>query len=423
MKFLNSFFGKRNKKQREDPQENIEKKQPIKSTNAGIKIALSSNDNGTSISSTPIGEITGSTADDFYVYEWFIKDTGEVFYVGKGRGDRYKAFHNRAYEAEKIRRNFDTSYRFVGTNLTEEQAVELESKEISRILNETNDRLTNRIVPYLTKRDNGYNPSPKTPELKFETAPFLYASEIEEHYFGITPRSFDRVDPENLKRIVLISKSIRDEVNIVYNGKLDDYLAQTRALLSKNGSIILKSKFAKSVSAWVYIGDDYLSNFERDQELALEKLGRNIPTYHLIDVWKYLGSVYGDTGEISTEVLVNPSHNRVPLTDIKNLQNWEKGYDEGQPFWEEGEKERKEGNLQRAIALFDKARYNGYDAPALYRSYAMAYRKLKDYDNEVAIIDEAIERASDQNNTTIRQLRERRIKALELKQKSEISIR
>ncbi|RHW36681.1 hypothetical protein D1B33_09785 [Lysinibacillus yapensis] len=27
----------------------------------------------------------------FYVYEWFICKTGDIFYVGKGKGDRYKS--------------------------------------------------------------------------------------------------------------------------------------------------------------------------------------------------------------------------------------------------------------------------------------------------------------------------------------------
>ena len=28
--------------------------------------------------------------NEYYVYEWFIVDTNEVFYVGKGKGNRYK---------------------------------------------------------------------------------------------------------------------------------------------------------------------------------------------------------------------------------------------------------------------------------------------------------------------------------------------
>lgn len=31
----------------------------------------------------------------FYVYEWYIKETNEIFYVGKGSGQRYKVTYNR----------------------------------------------------------------------------------------------------------------------------------------------------------------------------------------------------------------------------------------------------------------------------------------------------------------------------------------
>ncbi|WP_299095096.1 GIY-YIG nuclease family protein [uncultured Metabacillus sp.] len=440
MGLFSKFFGNKKQEKKNYDQNDLEdtrellkrekKNKPSENANDvgigfGVSFNISSDENENhrlSISSSPVGVSTGSTATDFYVYEWFIKNTGEIFYVGKGRGNRYKVFHERAYEAEKIRKMYDTDYHFVGTGLTEEQAIELEDKEITRILNETNDRLTNRIIPFFTKRDNGYDRSPNTPELQFETAPYFYASEIDEHYFGIKSRSFDDVKYENLKAVVFITRNIRDEINIIYDGKLDKCKSETTALLSTNGNKILKSKYAKSVTAWIYIGDDYVTNYQRDQEQALEKLGRNIPTYHLIDVWKFLKEKYGEVEIDSSEKIpINPIHNRVPLKDIKNLNDWDKSFDEGMPYWEKGDKERKVGNLERAIELFDIARHNGYNAPALYKSYAMTYRKLKDYDNEIAIIDEAIERLQSEkinvNETRIMELKERRAKAHALKQK------
>ncbi|MBR4697918.1 MAG: hypothetical protein IKM91_01145 [Candidatus Methanomethylophilaceae archaeon] len=74
-----------------------------------------------------VGSSTGSTKADFYVYEWYIKDTGEIFYVGKGRGDRYKEFHGDSGDAEKVRGTHDTDVKFVAENLTEEEALEFES--------------------------------------------------------------------------------------------------------------------------------------------------------------------------------------------------------------------------------------------------------------------------------------------------------
>lgn len=73
---------------------------------------------------------------------------------------------------------------------------------------------------------------------------------------------------------------------------------------------------------------------------------------------------------------------------VENLNDWDKGFQSGFKFWEKGEVARKEGNLDTALSFFDKARYNGYDAPALYESYAMTYRQLKDYDNEIVILEE-----------------------------------
>lgn len=115
-------------------------------------------------------------------------------------------------------------------------------------------------------------------------------------------------------------------------------------------------------------------------------------------------------------VKISPVHARVPLSQIKNLHNWEKGFDAGFKYWEEGDVERKAGNIEKAIQLFDKARYNGYFSPALYKSYAMAYRKLKDLDNEIAILDEALERYRNEeqdNSQIILMFEEQRKKALE----------
>lgn len=121
-----------------------------------------------------------------------------------------------------------------------------------------------------------------------------------------------------------------------------------------------------------------------------------------------------DKSRISREdIIIQPIHNRVPLAGIRNKNNWENGYDEGYPFWEKGDNLRKEGNVEDAIKLFDQARYNGYDAPVLYDSYAMAYHKLKDYANEIDILDEGIVRER-KNGINVSRLEARRDKAMQL---------
>jgi len=71
---------------------------------------------------------------NFYIYEWFNIDTGEVFYVGKGCGKRYKV------KSKTARNNYFTNYinkyncdvRKTHANLTEDEAFNLEIKTIEK---------------------------------------------------------------------------------------------------------------------------------------------------------------------------------------------------------------------------------------------------------------------------------------------------
>lgn len=387
MGILRSIFEKK------ETSSELSTEKKIKATASGNTIKIEDTVSIT-IGSSVVGQSTGSTATDFYVYEWYIKETGEVFYVGKGRGDRYKEYHERAYEAEKIRERFETDVRFVAKNLTEAQALELETNEMTRILNETNYCLANRITPFFTNRENGYCKSSSTPLLQFETAPVLYAEELDEHYFGIHFRPFDTVEYQNLSNVVFIDKGIsKEEIDTVYGGDYRKYYNETVELLEANGNKIMKSRYAKSITAWIYPCEDLVVNNDIAEQNAINKVGRRIPSYHLIDVWKLLKSEYSsvDIPEKQT-VEIHPINARCPLSQIKNLHNWDAGFNAGYKYWEEGDAERKAGNIEKAIKLFDKARYYGYFAPVLYSSYAKAYRKLKDLDNEIAILNEAIER-------------------------------
>lgn len=89
-------------------------------------------------------------------------------------------------------------------------------------------------------------------------------------------------------------------------------------------------------------------------------------------------------------VNITATHNRVPLSEIKNADNWSKGFEAGFKYYEKGEEVRKSDHIEDAITLFDKARYYGYCAPALYNAYAIAYRQIKDYENEVLILEEGM---------------------------------
>lgn len=117
-----------------------------------------------------------------------------------------------------------------------------------------------------------------------------------------------------------------------------------------------------------------------------------------------------------SEIIINPKNNRVPLSNIKNKKINLQGELEGVDAYLEGEKLRTSGEYFRAIDSFDYARYVGYAGYNLYWSYAMTYRKLKDYENEISILDEGISRASEMelDDDKISNLETRKQKAAEL---------
>lgn len=86
---------------------------------------------------------------------------------------------------------------------------------------------------------------------------------------------------------------------------------------------------------------------------------------------------------------------------------------DGMDIYFRGDDYRKLGQLDVALALFDKAKDKGYNPPALFESYARLYRKMKDYGKEVASLDEGIASLAAQGLATDR-LQDRRQKALEL---------
>lgn len=351
---------------------------------------------GIHIGSSYVGTSTGDNVrNDYYVYQWRVKDTGEIFYIGKGRANRAYEKHDSAYVAEKIKENYETEVVIVKDNLSEEEALQLENDEMLRILNETTHRLTNRITPLTANRDNGYNRAPSTPKYELEKASVLYASEIDEHYFKVRFREFDKVDEKFLSRPHFIDKALwGDELDTVYGGNYTKYLQEVKAWLNIMNAKPLKSKYAKSVTCWIYSIDDYVTNYNTDQEDAIERIGRNIPCYHLIDVWKFLRNLYGDVEIPKQKVIeLNPIYSGISLDKIKNRDDWDKGFDEGIDIYKRADKLRKKGDLTEALKLLDRARAVGYNAPALYNSYAMLFRKLKYYDDEIAILKEGIDRS------------------------------
>lgn len=83
--------------------------------------------------------------NEFYVYEWYIIETNEVFYVGKGKKGRYKNINNRNKFFKDMYNTHNCDVRIIRNNLSEEEAFNLE-KEIIKYYRENYKkyRLTNQ---------------------------------------------------------------------------------------------------------------------------------------------------------------------------------------------------------------------------------------------------------------------------------------
>lgn len=90
--------------------------------------------------------------NEFYVYEWYIENTGEVFYIGKGKNDRFLEVKRRNKMFKDIYRTHNCSVRKIQENLTEQEAFKLEMKTIAYYKENTKYRLANQ-----TNGGNGGN--------------------------------------------------------------------------------------------------------------------------------------------------------------------------------------------------------------------------------------------------------------------------
>lgn len=79
----------------------------------------------------------------YYVYEWYIIKTGEVFYVGKGCRDRWKTRKRENHYFMKMLENHDCDVRKIAEGLSEQEAFELEIARIKFYRENTDFRLTN----------------------------------------------------------------------------------------------------------------------------------------------------------------------------------------------------------------------------------------------------------------------------------------
>lgn len=80
----------------------------------------------------------------YYVYIWYIVETNEVFYIGKGKGKRYKNTSNRNKFFRDMYTSHNCDVKKIYENLTESEAFQKERETVKWYRENTNFRLTNQ---------------------------------------------------------------------------------------------------------------------------------------------------------------------------------------------------------------------------------------------------------------------------------------
>lgn len=93
---------------------------------------------------------------DFYVYEYFIVDTNEIFYVGKGTGNRKNELHNRNEYFKSVYNKYKCEVRIILDSLTNEEACQREIERIAELkaINQAKCNFTNGGTGWSTGKLN-----------------------------------------------------------------------------------------------------------------------------------------------------------------------------------------------------------------------------------------------------------------------------
>ena len=220
----------------------------------------------------------------YYVYEWFIKDDGRVFYVGKGKGNRYKQDKNGFFT--DVKQAYDCDVRFVKRDLTEYVALVLEEELFTKRESEGHV-LTNIITPNtdgVFKRQDKY---------EYMTTPQVEVTRIDCEYFGIEARQFDEISPDALLKTYIHKMTCYGLGNLYFQNKKKEFIQQqivekrinelseeVKDYIKSNGGRLYKSK-AKSIKSIIVYGGLLHDSYQRYKDEGLE-------VYHIIDVLKYI---------------------------------------------------------------------------------------------------------------------------------------
>lgn len=215
---------------------------------------------------------------NFYVYEWFTKDAGKIFYVGKGTGSRYRHIiydmkRPRGACYKELQDHFGIDYRFLAKDLTSYEAAIYELCMLVERTDQGEVLLQSANNPgvwdcfsftHMRKACNGR-----------DFIPAIIVDPYERRYFGVEPPNFDPVD---LSKLRVTFRSSGAQIKPI-PATLQE-MEQLREMIVKAGGRVY-STVAKGTQAIVEFDMMYYDRFMDYKE-------KGLLVYHAFDVVRCL---------------------------------------------------------------------------------------------------------------------------------------
>ena len=209
--------------------------------------------------------------NEYYVYEWYNVDTNEVFYVGKGKKDRYKHIKNRNKFFIDYYNTHNCDVRKVYINLTEEQAFEKEIDLISYYKNKTNFRLTNQ-----TNGGEGMSGFVVSNEFR---------EKMREIVSGTNNPNYGHYWTEEQKqkaRERVLSKNYKGKNNPNYGNKWTEEQKNKASLRRKNNPKYVKENHGRA-KKWIVLETGHIETLKENIKKYISTLPKISTSYHFVE--------------------------------------------------------------------------------------------------------------------------------------------
>ena len=190
---------------------------------------------------------------------------------------------------------------------------------------------------------------------------------------------------------------IGDDILVGHNIGFDIKFIQTRC------EVILENQCFDTLK-WSRLAFPTLRNYKLDtlrtffslSGAAHSALGDCITTHQLLQCIA--------NSDVKDKILLNKIVSSTPeqRSSLKVSYN-----DSGYEHWFAGEEARRAGDFDMALTLFQLAESEGYNCPAIYTSYVMIYRKRKDYAQEIAVAERALQHLTGMDRRWFQERKER----------------